>query len=158
ELLETVKYQPASGRFRVYIIDEAHGLSGKAFDAFLKTLEEPPAHVKFILATTAPSKLPATILSRCQRYDFRRVPRAEISAALGAIVEREAKAADPDALAAIAREADGSLRDAVSLLDQVLAFAEGRLDAAAVTAALGLADRSAVRSLAAAILTRDPAA
>jgi DNA polymerase-3 subunit gamma/tau len=157
ELLETVKYQPAASRFRVYIIDEAHGLSGKAFDAFLKTLEEPPPHVKFILATTSPGKLPATILSRCQRYDFRRVSRAEIAAALGAIVAQEAKAADEEALLAIACEADGSLRDAVSLLDQALAFADGRLDAAAVTAALGLADRSAVRELMAAVVGREPA-
>jgi len=157
ELLETVKYQPAASRFRVYIIDEAHGLSGKAFDAFLKTLEEPPPHVKFILATTSPGKLPATILSRCQRYDFRRVSRAEIAAALGAIAAEEGKAADEEALQAIACEADGSLRDAVSLLDQALAFAEGRLDSAAVTTALGLADRSAVRELMAAIIAREPA-
>ena len=154
ELLETVKYQPASGRHRIYIIDEAHGLSKQAVDAFLKTLEEPPPHVKFILATTAAHKLPATVLSRCQRYDFRAVAGETVAAALGAIATREGVEADPEALLAIARESGGSMRDATSLLDQVLAFAGGRIDAAAIAESLGLPDRRAVRELLAAVAAR----
>jgi DNA polymerase III subunit gamma/tau len=157
ELLETVKYQPASGRYRIYIIDEAHGLSKQAVDAFLKTLEEPPAHVKFILATTAAHKLPRTILSRCQRYDFRAVAPATVARALGEMVAREGVEADEEALLGLARESGGSMRDATSLLDQVLAYSGGRLDAAAVAEALGLADQRAVRELVAAVARRDPA-
>jgi DNA polymerase III subunit gamma/tau len=158
ELLETVKYQPASSRYRVYIIDEAHGLSKQAVDAFLKTLEEPPPHAKFILATTAAHKLTATILSRCQRFDFRSVPIDTVAGALGAIVGREGMTADEDGLLAIAREAGGSLRDATSLLDQVLAFTGGTVDVASVEAALGLPNARAVRDLIDAILARDAAA
>ena len=157
ELLETVKYHPASARYRIYIIDEAHGLSKQAVDAFLKTLEEPPPHAKFILATTAAHKLTATILSRCQRFDFRSVPLETIAASLGAIVEREGMTSDEAALRAIAREAGGSLRDATSLLDQVLAFAEGSVDLPSVEAALGLPDERAVREIVDAIGARDPA-
>ncbi len=157
ELLETVKYQPASARYRIYIIDEAHGLSKQAVDAFLKTLEEPPAHAKFILATTAPQKLTATILSRCQRFDFRAVPGDTIVETLVAMVRGEGMEADPDALAAIARESGGSLRDATSLLDQVLAFSNGRIDAGAVGLALGLPDVAAVRGVMDAIVAHDPA-
>ena len=158
ELLETVKYQPASGRYRVYIIDEAHGLSKQAVDAFLKTLEEPPPHAKFILATTAPQKLTTTILSRCQRFDFRAVPGDTIVDTLAVMVKGEGMAADPEALAAIARESGGSLRDATSLLDQVLAFSDGQVDAASVGMALGLPDVAAVRQLFDAIVAHDPAA
>ncbi len=140
ELLETVKYQPASSRFRVYIIDEAHGLSRQAVDAFLKTLEEPPSHAKFILATTAAHKLSATILSRCQRYDFRAVATATIAEALAGLVAGEGRQAEPEALAMVAREAGGSLRDATSLLEQALAWGEGPLRAADVRGALGLPD------------------
>ncbi|MBY0275800.1 DNA polymerase III subunit gamma/tau, partial [Candidatus Binatia bacterium] len=156
ELLETVKYQPASARFRVYIIDEAHGLSKQAVDAFLKTLEEPPAHAKFILATTAVHKLPSTILSRCQRFDFRSVAGDTVVKTLDAIVRKEGKQADEDALRAIARESGGSMRDATSLLDQVLAFASGTVDLAAVNAALGLPDEIAVREILGAVVARDP--
>ncbi|MEW6271831.1 MAG: DNA polymerase III subunit gamma/tau [Thermodesulfobacteriota bacterium] len=156
ELLETVKYQPASGRFRVYIIDEAHGLSKQAVDAFLKTLEEPPPHAKFILATTAVHKLPTTILSRCQRFDFRSVAADTVVRTLDAMVRSEGMQADEEALRAIAREAGGSLRDATSLLDQVLAFSAGTVDAAAVNAALGLPDERAVRELAGAVIARKP--
>ncbi len=155
ELLETVKYQPAAGRYRVYIIDEAHGLSKQAVDAFLKTLEEPPEHAKFILATTAPQKLTSTILSRCQRYDFRAVPGDTIVTTLAAMVRGEGMEAEDEALAAIARESGGSLRDATSLLDQVLAFSEGTVDAAAVGLALGLPDVAAVRETFDAIVRRD---
>ena len=157
ELLETVKYQPASGRFRVYIIDEAHGLSKQAVDAFLKTLEEPPAHAKFILATTAVHKLPSTILSRCQRFDFRSVAADTVVQTLGAMVRSEGMQADEEALRTIARESGGSLRDATSLLDQVLAFASGTIDTAAVNAALGLPDLRAVREIVAAVVARAPA-
>jgi DNA polymerase-3 subunit gamma/tau len=157
ELLETVKYQPASGRFRVYIIDEAHGLSKQAVDAFLKTLEEPPAHAKFILATTAVHKLPSTILSRCQRFDFRSVAGETVVKTLGDMVRREGLEAEDEALRAIARESGGSMRDATSLLDQVIAFATGMLDVAAVNAALGLPDDRAVREILAAVIARDPA-
>lgn len=156
ELLETVKYQPASGRFRVYIIDEAHGLSKQAVDAFLKTLEEPPAHAKFILATTAVHKLPSTILSRCQRFDFRSVAADTVVQTLGAMVRSEGMQADEEALRTIARESGGSLRDATSLLDQVLAFASGTIDTVAVNEALGLPDQRAVREILAAVVARAP--
>jgi len=158
ELLETVKYQPASSRYRVYIIDEAHGLSKQAVDAFLKTLEEPPAHAKFILATTAAHKLPSTILSRCQRFDFRSVAADTVVQTLGAMVRSEGMQAEEEALRAIARESGGSLRDATSLLDQVLAFASGTIDSEAVNAALGLPDQRAVREIVAAVVAREPAA
>ena len=157
ELLETVKYQPAAGRYRVYIIDEAHGLSRQAVDAFLKTLEEPPPHAKFILATTAPQKLTSTILSRCQRYDFRSVSVVEVIGALAAMVEGEGKTADDAALGILARESGGSLRDATSLLEQVLAYASGHLDPASVHAALGIPDREAMRAVLAALQARDAA-
>ena len=157
ELLETVKYQPAAGRYRVYIIDEAHGLSRQAVDAFLKTLEEPPPHAKFILATTAPQKLTSTILSRCQRYDFRSVSVVEVIGALAAMVEGEGKTADDAALGILARESGGSLRDATSLLEQVLAYASGHLDPASVHAALGIPDREAMRAVVAALQARDAA-
>jgi DNA polymerase-3 subunit gamma/tau len=158
ELLETVKYQPAAGRFRVYIIDEAHGLSKQAVDAFLKTLEEPPAHAKFILATTAVHKLPSTILSRCQRFDFRSVAGETVVQTLDAMVRKEGMQAEEDALRAIARESGGSMRDATSLLDQVLAFASGTVDLAAVNAALGLPDDRAVQEILAAVVAREPGA
>ena len=157
ELLETVKYQPAAGRYRVYIIDEAHGLSRQAVDAFLKTLEEPPPHATFILATTAPQKLTSTILSRCQRYDFRSVSVVEVIGALAAMVEGEGKTADDAALGILARESGGSLRDATSLLEQVLAYASGHLDPASVHAALGIPDREAMRAVLAALQARDAA-
>ena len=157
ELLETVKYQPASGRFRVYIIDEAHGLSKQAVDAFLKTLEEPPAHAKFILATTAVHKLPSTILSRCQRFDFRSVAGETVVQTLDAMVRKEGMRAEDEALRAIARESGGSMRDATSLLDQVLAFASGTVHLAAVNAALGLPDDRAVAEILAAVVAREPA-
>ena len=157
ELLETVKYQPAAGRYRVYIIDEAHGLSRQAVDAFLKTLEEPPPHAKFILATTAPQKLTSTILSRCQRYDFRSVSVVEVIGALAAMVESEGKTADDAALGILARESGGSLRDATSLLEQVLAYGSGHLDPTTVHAALGIPDREAMRAVVAALQARDAA-
>ena len=124
KLKETVAYLPVSARYKVYIIDEVHMLSKGAFNALLKTLEEPPAHVIFILATTEPHKIPMTILSRCQRYDFRRVPFQDMVTHLKKIVEREGYAADEKALMLVAREATGSLRDAEVILDQLLLISE----------------------------------
>ncbi|HWP35826.1 MAG TPA: DNA polymerase III subunit gamma/tau, partial [Thermodesulfobacteriota bacterium] len=156
ELRENVKYLPASARFKVYIIDEVHMLSTAAFNALLKTLEEPPPHVKFVFATTEAHKVPATILSRCQRFDFRRIAPDLIAERLRAIVDAEGIAAEDRALRLIARQADGSLRDAQSLLDQVIAYAGGEgVTDRAVQEVLGLSDRAAVVELAGALLARD---
>jgi DNA polymerase III subunit gamma/tau len=124
ELRDKVGFRPSEGRFKVYIIDEVHMLSGAAFNALLKTLEEPPPHVRFILATTEPHKIPATVLSRCQRFDFRRIPATEISGHLRHIVSEEGFQAEDEALMAIARSAQGCMRDAVSLLDQMFSFGD----------------------------------
>ncbi|HEX7126190.1 MAG TPA: DNA polymerase III subunit gamma/tau [Thermodesulfobacteriota bacterium] len=159
ELRENVKYLPASSRFKVYIIDEVHMLSTAAFNALLKTLEEPPAHVKFVFATTEVHKVPATILSRCQRFDFRRIPLDEVTARLGTITEADGVKADVRALRLIARQGEGSMRDAQSLLDQVIAYAgSGEVTEAMVREVLGISDRAAVRDLADAVLARDAAA
>jgi DNA polymerase-3 subunit gamma/tau len=143
ELLDGVRYAPAQARYKVYVIDEVHMLSTAAFNALLKTLEEPPPHAKFIFATTEIRKVPVTILSRCQRFDLRRVEPAVIATSLARIAEVEGFTIDTEALALIARAAEGSVRDAQSLLDQALAQAEAgeRVDAAAVRDMLGLADR-----------------
>jgi DNA polymerase III subunit gamma/tau len=150
---------PSELRKRVYIIDEVHMLSAHAFNALLKLVEEPPDHVVFILATTDTHKVPATIISRTQRYDFRRLPEATIIGKLRRIVEAERAEADDDALALIARLADGGMRDAESLLDQVLAYADGRLTESDVREAVGLADDAAIAALIDAYLAADaPAA
>ena len=133
-LRETVPYRPSLGRFKLYIIDEVHMLSVSAFNALLKTLEEPPAHVKFIFATTEPHKIPSTILSRCQRYDFRRIPTTAILGRIRAILASEDISAEEGALAIIGREAEGSMRDALSVLDQVLAAATTTLGSPTATA------------------------
>jgi DNA polymerase-3 subunit gamma/tau len=119
ELREKINFAPSKGRFKVYIIDEVHMLSNAAFNALLKTLEEPPAHAIFVLATTEVHKIPATVLSRCQRHEFRRIPLNFIQAQLKEIAEKEDVQVQPAALTAIARQATGSMRDAVSLLDQL---------------------------------------
>ncbi|HEY1414914.1 MAG TPA: DNA polymerase III subunit gamma/tau [Caulobacteraceae bacterium] len=144
ELLDGVRYAPAQARYKVYIIDEVHMLSTAAFNALLKTLEEPPPHAKFIFATTEIRKVPVTILSRCQRYDLRRVEPEVIAASLAKIAEAEGFSIENEALSLIARAAEGSVRDAQSLLDQALAQAEAgeRVDAASVRDMLGLADRN----------------
>ena len=144
ELIDGVRYAPAQARYKVYIIDEVHMLSTAAFNALLKTLEEPPPHVKFVFATTEIRKVPVTILSRCQRFDLRRVEPAVIAASLHKISEAEGFTVDTDALALIARAAEGSVRDAQSLLDQALAQTEAgeKVDTAAVRDMLGLADRA----------------
>ncbi|MEK3784862.1 MULTISPECIES: DNA polymerase III subunit gamma/tau [Paenibacillus] len=127
DLRDKVKYAPTEVRRKVYIIDEVHMLTTEAFNALLKTLEEPPTHVMFILATTEPHRLPATIISRCQRFDFRRVPFEEQSQHLARICEQENISADPDALQYIARLSDGGMRDAISLLDQIASFTDGTI-------------------------------
>jgi DNA polymerase-3 subunit gamma/tau len=124
DLREKINYAPSSGRYKVYIVDEVHMLSNAAFNALLKTLEEPPAHAIFVLATTEPHKIPATVISRCQRYDFRRIPVNFILGELKQIVEKEKIQAEPDALTLIARQATGSMRDAISLLDQLASTGE----------------------------------
>ncbi|MEE8578041.1 MAG: DNA polymerase III subunit gamma/tau [candidate division Zixibacteria bacterium] len=141
QLRENVRYLPTHGHRRIYIIDEVHRLSGSAFDALLKTLEEPPEHVVFIFATTEPIKVPDTIHSRTQRFDFRRVSVAELSAHLKTISEKEKIDSDQEALKLISRKADGSVRDSLSLLDQVAAFAGDKITEADVVNALGLVDR-----------------
>jgi DNA polymerase-3 subunit gamma/tau len=158
DLMETVAHRPIKSRFKVYIIDEVHMLSSHSFNALLKTLEEPPPHVKFILATTDPHKVLPTVLSRCQRYDLRRIGLAPLTAELRRIVERESVALSDDTVALIAREAEGSLRDAQSLLEQVLAAGDGAHDVAAVRALLGAADRGLVIAVAEAVLAGDAAA
>jgi DNA polymerase-3 subunit gamma/tau len=138
ELRENVKYAPAVGRYKVYIIDEVHMLSTGAFNALLKTLEEPPDHVVFILATTEPYKLPATITSRCQRYDFKRISTTDIASRLADVIASLDLTAQPKAIEAIARAADGSLRDALSLLDRTLSYGMEQLTVARVNELLGL--------------------
>ncbi len=151
-LRESVKFAPSSMRMKVFIIDEAHMLTREGANAFLKTLEEPPPHAIFILATTAPEALPATILSRCQRYAFRRIPVAVMIARMRAIADAEGIAIDDGALGAIAYRADGGLRDALTMLEQVASYAGGAVDAATVDAAFGATGRQYARALVDAIL------
>ncbi len=147
EIIDGVQYAPAVSRFKVYIFDEVHMLSEKAWNALLKTVEEPPPHVKFIFATTEIRKVPVTVLSRCQRFDLRRVDIDLLSRHLAEICRRESIDAQPEALAHLARAAEGSVRDALSLLDQAVATSEGRIRAREVEAMLGLADRSRLLEL-----------
>ncbi len=154
ELLDGLRYSPVSARYKVYIIDEVHMLSTSAFNALLKTLEEPPPHVKFIFATTEIRKVPVTVLSRCQRFDLKRVDRTVLAEHLAKICETESAPVEPEGLMAIARAAEGSVRDALSLLDQAIVQAEGggAVTAAQVRGMLGLADRTRVLDLLAATL------
>ncbi|MGA8141563.1 MAG: DNA polymerase III subunit gamma/tau, partial [Desulfobaccales bacterium] len=155
ELREKIKYMPARGQYRVYIIDEVHALTKDAFNALLKTLEEPPAHAIFILATTEPHKVPVTILSRCQRYDFRRLPTGMIQAQLERLAGQEGWLIDPEGLALLARAAEGSLRDAQGFLDQVVTFGGERVTAAEIARILGVTDRRALLAALGAILDRN---
>ncbi|MCE5334987.1 MAG: DNA polymerase III subunit gamma/tau [Desulfobacteraceae bacterium] len=155
ELRETVRYRPAKGRFKVYIIDEVHMLTSEAFNALLKTLEEPPPHVVFLFATTEPHKLPATILSRCQRFDFRRLTLPQLHEHLVKITSREGADFSPTVLYSIAREADGSMRDAQSLLEQLLAFSGDGLPDEEVLDILGVIDRQSVLRAGEAVLSGD---
>jgi DNA polymerase-3 subunit gamma/tau len=156
ELRNNVQYAPARSRYKIYIIDEVHMLSKGAFNALLKTLEEPPPHVKFIFATTEVDKVPVTILSRCQRFDFPGIALPQIVERLRAIVAGEGMQADDDALELVARRAGGSMRDAQSLLDQLLAFGNDRLTADQVHNLLGTAGDDRVAALAEAVLAPDP--
>ena len=159
ELRERLRFRPAQGRFKVIILDEVHMLSGAAFNALLKTLEEPPPDVKFMLATTELRKVPTTILSRCQTFRLKRVPAATLTSHFAGICDREAVPAEADALALVARAADGSVRDGLSILDQAIALAGGGLVRAdSVRQMLGLADRSLAIELFAALMRGDVAA
>ncbi|MDN3564287.1 DNA polymerase III subunit gamma/tau, partial [Paeniroseomonas aquatica] len=157
ELRERLRYRPAQGRFKVIILDEVHMLSTAAFNALLKTLEEPPAQVKFMLATTELRKVPATILSRCQTFHLKRVPQAELRAHFTRIAGLEAVTIEPEALAMLARAADGSVRDGLSLLDQAIALGgpDNTVTTEAVRDMLGLADRAMVLELMAALMAGD---
>ena len=158
ELLDNVQYAPARGRYKVYLIGEVHMLSTHSFNALLKTLEEPPPHVKFLLATTDPQKLPVTVLSRCLQFHLRRLPLVQIQERLAAISTAEKVEFEPAALRAIARGAEGSMRDALSLLDQVLAFGGGRALESEVRALLGTLDRRHVEAILEALAAKDGAA
>jgi DNA polymerase-3 subunit gamma/tau len=157
ELLDNVQYAPTVGRFKVYLIDEVHMLSTHSFNALLKTLEEPPPHVKFLLATTDPQKLPVTVLSRCLQFNLKRFTAAQIHAQLEKICKAEGVAFDAAGLKAIARGAEGSMRDALSLLDQSIAFGAGKVEGEAVNAMLGTIDRSHVLRLIESLAAQDGA-
>src|SRR3989442_15605116 len=152
ELRDTVKYAPASSKFKIYIIDEVHMLTKEAFNALLKTLEEPPAHVKFIFATTEPQKVLPTILSRCQRFDLRRIPAGLIVKHLKEIAKKEKVSIDDAALAAIARGAEGGLRDAESALDQLIAFCGSKIAEKDVLSVFGLVAHDKLAALTDAII------
>jgi len=162
EISEAVRYMAVSARYKMYIIDEVHMLSKPAFNAVLKTLEEPPAHVKFLLATTEVQKIPVTVLSRCQRFDLKRIPADTLAAHFAHVLEAEGVQAEPEALALIARAAEGSARDGLSILDQAIAHSGGGgvdgVTATQVREMLGLSDRGAVRALFGHILSGDAAA
>jgi len=158
ELLENVQYTPSRSRYKIYLIDEVHMLSKNSFAALLKTLEEPPPHAMFLLATTDPQKLPATVLSRCLQFNLKNMQPEQIVSHLEHVLAAEAITAEPEALALIARAAEGSMRDALSLTDQAIAYGEGRLQSAEVAEMLGTVDRGRVLELVSAILDEDPAA
>jgi len=155
EIIEAVRYAAVSARYKVYIVDEVHMLSKNAFNALLKTLEEPPAHVKFLFATTEVNKVPVTVLSRCQRFDLRRIPAERLAAHFGHVAQAEGVEVEPEALALIARAAEGSARDGLSILDQAIAHGAGAVAADQVRSMLGLSDRGAVRDLLAFLLAGD---
>ncbi len=155
QLLETAQYVPSRGRYKVYVIDEVHMLSTSAFNAMLKTLEEPPEHLKFILATTDPQKIPVTVLSRCLQFNLKQMPPAAIAAHLSRVLENEKVEFDREALALISRAAAGSMRDALSLLDQAIAHGGGRVAAAGVSEMLGAIDQTHLLRLLEAVAADD---
>ncbi|MCD6291472.1 MAG: DNA polymerase III subunit gamma/tau [Anaerolineae bacterium] len=155
DLRDKVGFRPNEARMKFYIIDEVHMLSNSAFNALLKTLEEPPPHVVFVLCTTEPHRIPPTVLSRCQRFDFRRISTADITAHLARIVAAEGYKAEPEALTLIARTATGSMRDAISLLDQLLAYGEQKITVAQVRDVLGMISERTVSDWVAALARRD---
>ena len=158
EIIEAVRYAAVSARYKIYIIDEVHMLSKNAFNALLKTLEEPPAHVKFLFATTEVNKVPVTVLSRCQRFDLRRIPAGKLAAHFAYVAKAEGVEVEDEALQAIARAAEGSARDGLSILDQAIAHGEGRVTAAEVRSMLGLADRGRITRMLDTVLKGDAAA
>ena len=155
ELRENIRYLPNRSRFKIFIIDEVHMLSTNAFNALLKTLEEPPEHAKFIFATTEPHKIPITILSRCQRFDFRKIPLPKVSARLREIADQENLTISDLSLGLISRQGEGSMRDALSTFDQVLAFSGDQVDDEAVQTLLGMVDRRLLIDTVEAIIQRD---
>lgn len=160
EIIDAARYAAVSARYKIYIVDEVHMLSKNAFNALLKTLEEPPAHVKFLFATTEVNKVPITVLSRCQRFDLRRISAEQLAEHFAFVCREEGVEAEPEALMLIARAAEGSARDGLSILDQAIAHAGlegGGVSAAAVRQMLGLSDRGAVRDLMALLLAGDAA-
>ena len=157
DLMDNVQFTPARGRYKVYLIDEVHMFSEKSFNALLKTLEEPPPHVKFLLATTGPQKLPITVLSRCLKFDLKRLPADDIAAHLERILAEESIGFEKAALGLVARAADGSMRDALSLLDQAVAYGAGTVTEEETRAMLGTVDRSRVIELLDAIAAHDAA-
>jgi DNA polymerase-3 subunit gamma/tau len=158
EIVDAVRYASVSARYKIYIIDEVHMLSKNAFNALLKTLEEPPEHVKFLFATTEVDKVPVTVLSRCQRFDLRRIPAEKLAAHFAEVSKAEEVEVDPEALAMIARAAEGSVRDGLSILDQAIAHGAGAVGAEQVRDMLGLADRGRIRRLLQLVLAGDAAA
>lgn len=155
ELLDNVQYLPTRGRYKVYLIDEVHMLSNSSFNALLKTLEEPPSHVVFLLATTDPQKLPATVLSRCLQFHLKALSREQIDARLAHILDTENVSHDAESLKLVARAAEGSLRDALSLLDQAIAHGEGKLEAPAVREMLGFIEHASIDALVQALIAAD---
>ncbi|MBB3763763.1 DNA polymerase III subunit gamma/tau [Sphingomicrobium lutaoense] len=155
EIIEAVRYAAVSARYKIYIIDEVHMLSKNAFNALLKTLEEPPAHVKFIFATTEIDKVPVTVLSRCQRFDLRRIPTELLARHFGKVAEAEGVEVEDEALTVIARAAEGSARDGLSLLDQAIAHGEDKVSADAIRKMLGLADRGRTQRVLDAVIAGD---
>src|SRR5690349_2971066 len=153
EIIDAVRYASVSARYKIYIIDEVHMLSKNAFNALLKTLEEPPEHVKFLFATTEVNKVPVTVLSRCQRFDLRRIPAEKLAAHFAEVSRAEGVDVEEEALQAIAKAAEGSARDGLSILDQAIAHGEGTVTAAQVRDMLGQADRGRIRRLLETLLT-----
>lgn len=158
ELIEAVRYAPSPGKYRIFVVDEVHMLSTPAFNALLKTLEEPPPRSLFVFATTNPEKIPFTVVSRCQRYDLRRLPTAEVATRLAEVAKAEGIGVSPRSLLAIAREGDGSLRDSLTLLDQVIAMGGTKVDDDRVAEVLDLIDRRVLVAIVAACVDGDPAA
>src|SRR5437870_3221098 len=155
KIIENAKYAPAEARFKVYIIDEVHDLSLKAFDSLLKTIEEPPGHVVFILATTEAHKVPITVRSRCQRLDFRRGGIEDLTANLRRVLDQELIECEPEAVLAVAKAADGSFRDSLSLLEQVMAYSEGKVTAESVHEAVGTVGQEMLDEITCALIADD---
>ena len=156
ELLDNAQYLPSRGRYKVYLIDEVHMLSASSFNAFLKTLEEPPEHVKFLLATTDPRKVPVTVLSRCLQFQLKNIGRDEIARYIGEVLVAEGVEFEPEALRVIARSAQGSMRDALSIADQAIAYSQGSLTASDVAAMVGAAGRDETGAVLEALASGDP--